>query len=468
LIERQVVLEEPLEGFRLSPQQRRLWDAGRGAAPYRAWIEIRIDGELDPRGLRRALARIVDRHAILRTRFCAPAGGEPLQIVDGGEAFGWSERSGGAGLDARQEAERADLDLARGPLFQATLIRHAETRWTLLCVLPALCADLQTLQNLFSELAGGYAALGRGQDVPAEVAEYPQFAEWQNELVCGERDPEADAHWQRFTRAEAISLPLAGRAERPARFALGAVALRLDEAVAVALQAAARRGETAVVSRLGAGWLGLVWRLTGREEITLGQVCESRSFPELDPAFGLFAKVLPLSCRVRAGSPLGKLAEQVEAARSLAEKWQDWFIPGAVGDAGPVALPLQIEFQRRPSTRRAAGVSFSLLDQRACFEPFEMKLVAIQQDGRFALELQYDASLFRAADVEQLAAAFGHLLADAVARPAVPLADLGGALPLEPTGAESSKAPESAPRSRPEVDRAPFEELVTGLWRGAP
>ena len=62
-----------VEGFRLAPQQERVWllhqkDKSRA---YRAQSAIRIDGEIDARLLRRAVEEVVQRHEILRTSFRA-------------------------------------------------------------------------------------------------------------------------------------------------------------------------------------------------------------------------------------------------------------------------------------------------------------------------------------------------------------------------------------------------------------
>ena len=67
------MMQERIEGFRLSPQQRRLWKLQQadGAGPFYTRCAVRIDGELDEERLRAALGRAVVRHEILRTGFDA-------------------------------------------------------------------------------------------------------------------------------------------------------------------------------------------------------------------------------------------------------------------------------------------------------------------------------------------------------------------------------------------------------------
>ena len=58
-----------IEGFRLSPQQRRLWFLQQDQSAYRAQCEIAIDGPVEVERLTRVVQEIVDRHEILRTTF---------------------------------------------------------------------------------------------------------------------------------------------------------------------------------------------------------------------------------------------------------------------------------------------------------------------------------------------------------------------------------------------------------------
>src|SRR5437870_5095276 len=77
-------MQEIIEGYRLSPQQRHLWalqPAGQ-PAPYRAWCAARVEGPLDHEVLRSALERTVARHEILHTLFRKVAGIDiPLQVI---------------------------------------------------------------------------------------------------------------------------------------------------------------------------------------------------------------------------------------------------------------------------------------------------------------------------------------------------------------------------------------------------
>ena len=73
-----------VEGFALSPQQRRLWSLQdpSDSWPYTTRATVRISGRLDRAALRSALERVVARHEILRTTFFATESmSVPVQVI---------------------------------------------------------------------------------------------------------------------------------------------------------------------------------------------------------------------------------------------------------------------------------------------------------------------------------------------------------------------------------------------------
>ncbi|HYG61702.1 MAG TPA: condensation domain-containing protein, partial [Thermoanaerobaculia bacterium] len=76
--------QQVTQGFRLSPQQRRLWSIQEedGTSPYRSQCVIRIEGALDRSLLEAAVGDLVARHEILRTLFHRlPGRSWPAQVV---------------------------------------------------------------------------------------------------------------------------------------------------------------------------------------------------------------------------------------------------------------------------------------------------------------------------------------------------------------------------------------------------
>src|SRR4051794_26692547 len=74
--------EAPIAGFRLSPQQQRLWELHQAGAPYRIRASVEIEGALDAARLRHAVRRVAEAHEILRMTFACHHGSRvPFQAV---------------------------------------------------------------------------------------------------------------------------------------------------------------------------------------------------------------------------------------------------------------------------------------------------------------------------------------------------------------------------------------------------
>jgi hypothetical protein len=154
--------QEMIQGYRLSPQQRRLWELG--LSDRSAVCEVRINGELDLTALREAIRQVVARHEILRTTFkLLPGMTLPVQVIS---------------------------DSPDNRTFHVDLIPRATNEHTLIISLPALCADAHSLQCLVSQIADAFA----GQSRDLEVLQYADFAEWKHELL--EEESAGRRYWQ--------------------------------------------------------------------------------------------------------------------------------------------------------------------------------------------------------------------------------------------------------------------------------
>ena len=170
---------DTLAGFRLSIQQERLWSQQTGGpSPFWAECELLLEGPLDAVRLREAIRRVVGRHEILRTVFPHRTGLKfPLQVISDRPDFTWQEVNL-AGLDDTAQSDKirefgdihkAEFDLEHGPSLFVLLAKLAPHKHILVLVLPALCADLRSLQNLATEIGRCYAG---GLDSGGEVMQY--------------------------------------------------------------------------------------------------------------------------------------------------------------------------------------------------------------------------------------------------------------------------------------------------------
>ena len=405
---------EVLEGFRLSPQQRRLWQAQNGGPAWPARAALGIEGDLDPLVLRRALEAVVEKHEILRTTYLRlPGMGLPVQRI--GERPIFSFRIGQPATESPFEA----ADLERGPVARFTLVRAAAREHRLRISLPALAADEPALRRLALEIA--LAAGGGGE---AASIQYADVAEWQNELLEGEGAADRRQAW----RAGRCPLPdLALLRGRPAHagkpgFAPASQGLSLPGGLAAALEACARQWGVPLPALLLSGWQTVLWRLLRQPEIVVGCLADGRRIEPLSEALGLCARFLPVRGTLRRGLRMEDLAAANQAALEEGEGRQEHFVWEDWSDAP--GFPVLFDFAEVPRLPEARGLRFSLESCRAIQEPFELRLSAERSAGGLDFELGYDASLWRAPKAAALLGRFERLLHSLAAAPRARLEDL--------------------------------------------
>lgn len=71
-----------INGFQLSPQQKRLFCLQQNSSAFFTQCAILIEGDLQPEVLKAAIQQIINRHEILRTSYsCLPGVKTPVMVV---------------------------------------------------------------------------------------------------------------------------------------------------------------------------------------------------------------------------------------------------------------------------------------------------------------------------------------------------------------------------------------------------
>ncbi|MDQ3258879.1 MAG: condensation domain-containing protein, partial [Acidobacteriota bacterium] len=201
---------EVIEGFRLSPQQKYLWQLQQGSPAYRAQCAVLLRGVLRPDNLQKALSAVVERHEIFRTTYrCLPGMAIPLQVVADTGTPVWSDvdlRESEAQQQAAMieelfmEEKSRPFDFEQGPLMHTSLLTLSADQHVLFISMPALCADAWTLKNIVQEISRFYSASANDGEASDDLLQYVRFSAWQNELLEAE-DETADlgkAYWRKL------------------------------------------------------------------------------------------------------------------------------------------------------------------------------------------------------------------------------------------------------------------------------
>jgi len=421
-----------VEGFRLSPQQKRLWllKANSLAEDF-AQCTIRIEGQIEVELLQAALQQVSDRHEVLRTRFHRQAGMKfPLQVIDESCHIIWNFVDD-INLNSQEQLVKIEEIQAKNNYIysyeedlpiRAYLVKFSVEKYILIIKVPSICADSWTLKNLVREISRAYAAGINGLDLSDEPIQYLQFSEWQNELIEGEDAETGKAYWQQQLQSlPVLSLPFEGEFTEKKRFIPAVYGIKIEPDIITRLEAIALKNNVTISEVLLTCWQILLWRLAGQSDIAIHTIFNGRKYEELDEVLGLLAKWLPLRCVVQARYKFTEIVSQLKTTLESASQWQEYFLED---DDTAVGFPISYEFVELLDRHFAGNVSFVLEKQFVCCEPFKLKLTCLQTVESLTLEFHYNTKLFDLESIQSIATQFQTLVAGAVKNPEATVSEL--------------------------------------------
>jgi amino acid adenylation domain-containing protein len=453
--ERQALLRQYLEARArpreapLSPGQERLWFLERlapGTAAYHVPAALRLRGELDAAALDRALAEVVARHEILRTRF-VERDGAPVQVVDAAPAaplitvddlrsLAPDERE--AALEERLAAEALrTFDLAAEHPLRARLWRLGEAEHALHMVTHHIATDGWSLGIMQRELWTAYHAISRGER-PAWAPlpmQYADHASAQRELLSGERLEREMAFWRAHLDGAPPTLELPIDRPRPAALTFRGSSVERDVGAATldALRALGREERSTLYITLLAVWHLLLARLAGVDDVVVGSPVAGRTSTQVEPLIGFFVNTIAVRADLTGDPSFRGLLRRVREAAVGALRHQDFpfdrvvemLAPGRSSGVNPV---FQTIFALEPASGAAARLpGLAMEPLRPNVEAparFDLSLFAFELADRLSLGLSYSTDLFDAATAERMVAQYARLLEQIVARPDLRISEL--------------------------------------------
>ncbi len=430
----------------LSFAQQRLWFLEQfdpGGAAYNVPGALRLRGRLDAGALRRALARLTQRHEVLHTIFAATPEG-PLQRPEPAAVPGWREEDWTGrsahqreiALPVRLVVEAAKpFDLARGPLLRALLIRLVPDEHVLALTLHHIVADQWSLGLLAGELAAFYREEtgGSPHGLPALAVQYADFAVAQR--AWGET-PDSRAHvdWWRAQLAGLATLELPTDFPRPAKLSPEVATHRFafPAATRVALEAAAQAEGATLFMALLAVFMAQLHRYTSRRDLAVGTPVTGRSRAETAPLIGFFTNTLVMRAAVAGEPTFRDWLRTVRAACVNAYGHQDApfellveaLQPPRELDRNPWFDAMFVLQEPRP-VPALGEVRAEYLDTEVPSAKFDLTLTALETAGA-GLEcwLEYRPGLFSTGTAARMAEHFRNLAAAAARAPDTLLLDL--------------------------------------------
>jgi amino acid adenylation domain-containing protein len=443
---------------RLSFSQERLWLAEQlQPGTYITSLPVTLTGPLEIPTLRRALTEIQRRHEVLRARFVVPdeaVESGPVQVVrPAADLDAWFLPIVDLGglpeaLHATEvrrlavEEGHRPIDLARGPLFRACLVRETTGRHALFLTLHHAVCDAWSFDVLVQEIGPLYRAFSAGEPspLPELPVQYADYAAWQREWLQGEVLESQLAFWRRHLGDSPPALDLATDRPRPPVVSTrgGALNLRLSPALRTGLEALGRRLGGSLFMTLLAVFQILLHRHTGQDRISVGTPVTGRNRAELEGLIGFFVNTLVLAADLADGPPAAAFLRKVRDVTLEAFDHQDLPFERLVAaleqgrDLSRQALfQVMFAFQATP----VGGARRAELPGGLALEPvrtggagavalFDQTLTATEQRGVLSLSLSYRADLFEMPTMARFLLQLERLLEGIVADPERPVAEL--------------------------------------------
>lgn len=460
----------------LSHAQRRMWlmdRLGQRDGTYSVPFATRLAGPLDLDALGDALAALVDRHTILRTRYGqhgdvpyqetlpAPVA-VPVRVVDtdngtdlgtdSGTDLGTDSGSDGPGADSEWASlltaeALLPFDLAAGALPRALVLRHGPEDHTVMVTFHHIAVDGHSLVTLADELGQlyGHAVSGGTGGAPLRPASPPQYADFaRREHATADRFGRSLDHWaDRLAGAVPPALPTPATAPADLAALPAATCLvPLDGAVPAALREVGRqRRATLFTVQLAAAFAAL-HRLTGEDDLVIGCAAGHREGRDMDGLVGLCVNTLPVRVDLTGDPGFGTLVERVRDA--LLEAQQHREVPydlvmerlgaAARGSDGTALVRVTSDVLGEPTALLLPGTRATAVDVPVAEAKFDLTFCLVDTAGPASL-VQYGRAALDDATGAELGRSFAALLTAVAAEPSRRISELPGPAAAPPARA---------------------------------
>ncbi|WP_165423358.1 non-ribosomal peptide synthetase [Ktedonosporobacter rubrisoli] len=287
---------------------------------------VAINKSLSPTALEQSLARLVQRHEILRTTFAMQDGQVvqliadylpvPLSMVDLHEL---PEDQQQTKMNTLADAQAGlPFDLQQGPLLRCTLVQLAPERFRLLLTLHRAICDERSVGLLIRELAS-LSASGKDEQpssLPPPAAQYADLAQAQREGLAGQGFASSLDYWkQQLAGApDALELPIDHARPAVASWQGSTHRAMLPAELSQALHSLSEQLAVSFDVILVAALETLLYRYTGQEDLLLGTVAPARRLAGSEDLIGPCENLLPLRADLAGNPRFSDLLKRVHAS----------------------------------------------------------------------------------------------------------------------------------------------------------
>lgn len=430
----------------LSFAQQRLWFLNQlfpGDISYNVPLIFRLRGAISEEAVGVAVQKMVDRHAILRTRLRAEDGGATVQEI--ASTLRVNVRVSTFAKNGFTDAEvwanhytsefiREPFDLQEGPLLKVRLLHLGEGEYRLVCNIHHIIFDGWSAPLFIRELLENLdRALGlQPVDRPALAVQYADFAAWERQPQQETRWLSALDYWRECLRElPPLELPC----DHPRRATPGGRAGRhffdIPQEVIQSVEELVRASDASTYMGLLAAFQFLLGRWSGQKDFAVGTAVANRNQKEVQELIGFFVNSLVLRADLSGRPTFRSLLDRVRTTLREAFAHQELPFERLVEELHPSRELYNPLFQvvcvlQQPQQLHYAHEHFQadLIAPEVPLARVDIELHLFSHDRGFSGGLVYDRDLFEPETIEHLTTQYVRLLREMVSQPDRPLEEI--------------------------------------------
>ena len=201
------------------------------------------------------------------------------------------------------------------PLLRATVVHLSPQEHRLLLTTHHILADEWSMEVVHQEIKQLYAAFSEGRPSPLRELpiQYADFACWQREWLKGEMLESQTSYWKEALAGAPFILELHTDKPRPATtsFSGATETFQLPRRLLEQLKTLGREQQATFFMILEAGFMALLHRYTGQNDIIVGTPISGRTRSETENLIGLFLNTVLLRAKFSERQNFLSLLKQV-------------------------------------------------------------------------------------------------------------------------------------------------------------
>lgn len=271
-----------------------------------SWLD---DSGLNLSSFRAAWEKIVERHAIFRTRFLWEHLDEPLQIVHKEASLPWEEHdfSSLSSSDASRNLfqlmsneSSKGFDLSIMPAMRVVVVKQRGGRCCIIWTHHHILLGGWSVSLVVGELYRIYRAMLEG--VKVDLPNAPSYQSYLTYLSENKKHNSSETFWREYLKDLPPLLSLSfKKTPRASSFHLQQLSCTFSKEFSDQLKKFCIAHHASLSELMLLGWLYLIKRYTQGEDVLTGVVVSTRSsdFPGLDNVAGPFLNTLPFRLKIK-------------------------------------------------------------------------------------------------------------------------------------------------------------------------